>query len=240
LAQVAAALGSCSHSGQNREMGESTSDNIDLRARLLEDARKEWDERLRGIGPGKMPRLNDQHQPKGGDNSEVNGGWSKADEEAQAEAIRTIQLLVARQAAYPEGHAASVQQGSLHDMRRQLDQERSLRLAAQDQVRCIELELDNKESAIHVLETTLDQRAQELRHTQIELQHMQQKAARELLAMQASKSSGYDQVRALREQVLELEYQMQLKDMQIGRLAGNFRRRPSLGDDISTVCSERS
>mmetsp|Transcript_18533 Transcript_18533/g.36359 ORF Transcript_18533/g.36359 Transcript_18533/m.36359 type:complete len:227 (-) Transcript_18533:70-750(-) len=226
-------------------MGESTSDYVDLRTRLLEDARKEWDDRLRGIGPQPTkdtPRLNDQHQLNGGDESQLNGGWSKADEEAQAEAIRTIQLLVARQtAASPEGHAASVQHNDFYDMRRQLDQERALRLAAQDQVRCLELELDNKESAIHALETNLDQRAQELRHTQIELQQMQQKAARELLAMQASKSSGYDQVRALREQVLELEYQMQLKDMQIGRLAGNFRRRPSLGDDMSTICcSERS
>ena len=76
--------------------------------------------------------------------------WSKADEEAQAEAIRTIRFLQERDQVRELKRTCSGQEsgGVSDDVRRQIEQERSLRLAAQNQVRCLEIELDSKEAEL--------------------------------------------------------------------------------------------
>ena len=71
--------------------------------------------------------------------------WSPEDEQQQQEALRSIQLLK-RQERRPEGE----------------ETERSRREAAQQQVLCLEYELDGKEAALQMAEKHLEQREVEL------------------------------------------------------------------------------
>lgn len=169
-------------------------------------------------------------------------GWSQADEDAQAEAIRTIRMLQARDSA-ASCRGGLGREDSVEELRKELELERCLRLAAQDQVRCLEFELDNKESAIQVLQTTLEKREQDLQRAQLEVrQFLWQHQDKTASSPTRSGACDYERVRALREQVLELEYQVQIKDMQIERLSGSFKQRRSIQEDeLSTLCSsERS
>ncbi|CAE8649087.1 unnamed protein product, partial [Polarella glacialis] len=83
-------------------------------------------------------------------------GWSRADEEAQSEAVRTIQLLAQRGSSSrgTEGRVAELEaqlqaeRSARQERETQQAHERSRKEAAQQQVLCLEYELDGKEAAL--------------------------------------------------------------------------------------------
>lgn len=111
--------------------------------------------------------------------------WSHADEEAQAEALRTIQLLGERgsQSRSAEGRLGDLEaelraeRASRQELEAQLAHERGRKEAAQQQVLCLEYELDGKEAALQVAERTLEQRDADLQLAQQQLRALQDQVA---------------------------------------------------------------
>lgn len=172
-------------------------------------------------------------------------GWSDADEVAQAEAIQAIQML-SRRAQPGDGDAvgsAPVQaerRPTFSDIR---ERESRPRESALEQVKCLELELDGKDAVIQALERKLVQRDADAQKAQYEIRRLQlQVEAERSAAKPAPGGSEYERVRALRMQVLELEEQLERKDMQILRVSGAARKqRGPFADEESTLCgSEKS
>lgn len=149
--------------------------------------------------------------------------WSKEDEEAQAEALRTIELL--RQRGSRNGisdekkneleSTVTFQKKNNEDLEGQVSFERSRKEAAQQQVLCLEYELDGKEAALQILERQLEKREAELQHAMLAL---------DSLAQGGTQAGGDAQVRALRAQLSEKDRQMELKEQHIAQLLSVLRQ----------------
>eukprot|EP00913_Durusdinium_trenchii_P030657 g28712.t1 len=111
-------------------------------------------------------------------------GWSEEDERQQQEAIRTIQMLRRRQS----------QDGSDGRMKERVE-ERSRKEAAQQQVLCLEYELDGKEAALQMAEKHLDQRDAELLEVkqQLELLRAGDAAAEDAARIRSLRSENHIQ-----------------------------------------------
>mmetsp|Transcript_39467 Transcript_39467/g.91598 ORF Transcript_39467/g.91598 Transcript_39467/m.91598 type:complete len:260 (+) Transcript_39467:59-838(+) len=217
---------------------------VELRVRLLEEARRERERCLRNPDYVRRERQISeaavQTEPQLAGTGSV--GWSRADEEAQAEAIRTIRRLSQQSSAEEMAAAGSV------ELAQRLAQEQLHRsVSARQQVRRLEAELDSKESAMQDLRRTLESRDKELLQTQQQVRRLlwqEMQRERDEKPPPGVDFFSYDRVKSLREQVLDLEYQLHLKDLEIGRLSHNALREDKsspAADEESTFCgSERS
>eukprot|EP00929_Paragymnodinium_shiwhaense_P064529 TRINITY_DN32314_c0_g1_i1.p1 TRINITY_DN32314_c0_g1~~TRINITY_DN32314_c0_g1_i1.p1 ORF type:complete len:345 (-),score=104.64 TRINITY_DN32314_c0_g1_i1:166-1200(-) len=116
---------------------------------------------------------------------EAGNGWSEADDKAQAEALRTIQLLseagsVNRQATsrleVREGELRvelELERSKRQDAEKALAAERKSREAAQKQVLCLEDELDSKEASLQAAERKLEASERQFQQAQAQLRALQ-------------------------------------------------------------------
>uniref|UniRef100_A0A7S1QUK9 Uncharacterized protein n=1 Tax=Alexandrium catenella TaxID=2925 RepID=A0A7S1QUK9_ALECA len=175
-------------------------------------------------------------------------GWSQHDEAAQAEAMRTIQLLGQRgsQSRFSESRAGELEaelraeRAGRQELDAQVAHERSRKEAAQQQVLCLEYELDGKEAALQVAERALERRDADLQQAQLQLRALQEGAAAQ--STLAASNSEEARVKALKSQLMERERQLELKDQHISRLLNVLRQhRSTFVEEDSTICgSERS
>jgi len=186
----------------------------------------------------------------------LGSGWTQEDESAQAEAIRAIQALRGR----------NVADVSVEQLRDELAEEHNLRMEAQDQVRRLEAKLQCMECAVKSMERTLERRDQDWAQMTALAQHQESRMlttpqtnqrslsptkmgnlmqptldARQLFKTPQGPGDGtadeYGRVKALRSEILELEHQMQMKDLQVARLC----RIPCLdANEGSTLCGSLS
>jgi len=243
-----------------RVTNEHHSGVVNLRVRLLEEARQQRERCLRNPdSPVREPLSARRHfvqdapvQTEPDVTASAPRGWTQADEDAQAEAIRTIQRLSERGGSISFREAVRGVEESVgrQALGLKLAEEQRLSAGARDQVACLEQELDNKESTIRVLEQTLESRDQELRDAQQQVRRLlwlESERARDANMPPGADPIDYERMRALREQVLELECQLHRKDLEIARLSAvNTRRTPVdkgalATDEVSTLSgSERS
>jgi len=164
----------------------------------------------------------------------ASGTWNTSDEAAQAEALRTIQLLGRR--GINESRATEIEEelraerAARQELDSQVSHERSRKEAAQQQVLCLEYELDGKEAALQVAERAIERREAELQQVQLHVRLRQDGAA-------GTTNSEEIRARALRQQLAERERQLELKDQHISRLLNVLRQHRSIFvDDESTAC----
>lgn len=164
-------------------------------------------------------------------------GWNNQDDEEQAEALRTIQMLGQR-----SNQASDERVGKLDDQLRRLRleveaaqgqfaTERSQKDAAQQQVLCLEYELDGKESSLQVAERNLEKRDQDLQLAQGELRSVKDAQAIRGIAAGTTVATEEARVKVMRQQLLERERQLELKDQHISRLLSVLRQHRSLIGD---------
>jgi len=173
-------------------------------------------------------------------------GWNQQDDDAQAEAIRTIQLLGQRSNATTQGQADATnariaqleeqvrtQREATEIVKAKLVSERSQRESAQQQVLCLEYELDGKESSVQVAERALEKNHLDLHKATMELKVVQEcleQRSQQVLAS-GSVSQGA-RVQVMRAQLLDRESQLELKDQHISRLLSVLKQHRSiLGED---------
>lgn len=180
--------------------------------------------------------------------SKATAHWSNADEQAQAEALRTIQMLADRghTSRSVESRIAQLEEeiraerASCQELDAQANHERSRKEAAQQQVLCLEYELDGKEAALQVAERALERRDADLQAAQQQLRALQESAQ---FASASSSFGDEARFKAMRAQLLERERQLELKDQHISRLLNVLRQHRTgfAEEDYSTMCgSERS
>lgn len=153
--------------------------------------------------------------------------WTQSDESAQAEALRTILLLGERgnSSRHAEGRLAQLEEelraerAARQELGAQATHEAKGKEAAQQQVLCLEYELDGKEAALQVAERALERRDAELQQVQLQLQ-TEQEGLDEYGGGAASSNAAYEdaRIRALRQQLMEREGQLDQKDQHIARL----------------------
>lgn len=166
------------------------------------------------------------------------GVWTHDDEEAQAEALRTIQLLgecVGDHSRVAENRVSDLEvelrmeRESHEHFDSQLAQERSRKEALQQQVLCLEYELDGKEAALQVAERALERKSEDLQRVELQLQSLKE------VTDQVARAGGDDvRTKALRTQLVDRERQLQQKDQHIAHLISVLQHRNAL-DDESTV-----
>merc|ERR1711879_606227 len=113
--------------------------------------------------------------------------------------------------------------------------------AAQQQVLCLEYELDGKEAALQVAERALERRDADLQQAQLQLRALQEGTP--LQPMGTSSLGEEVRVNALQSQLLERERQLELKDQHISRLLNVLRQHRSIfvEENSSTLhAAERS
>jgi len=173
------------------------------------------------------------------------GMWSASDEMAQSDALRTIAMLGERgnQSQQSEGRVAEVEaqlraeRASRQECETQVTHERNRKEAAQQQVLCLEYELDGKEAALQVAERTLERRDTDLQQAQLQLRALQESNASIAAGHHTAHLSDDVRCKALQAQLLEREQQLDLKDQHISRLLNVLRQHRSIFvDDDSTVC----
>lgn len=153
--------------------------------------------------------------------------WNTSDDAAQAEALRTIQMLGQRGSRINESRATEIEEelraerAARQELDNQVSHERSRKEAAQQQVLCLEYELDGKEAALQVAERALDRRDAELQQAQLQVRLRQEGAA-------GTTNSEEIRVKALRQQLAERERQLELKDQHISRLLNVLRQHRSI------------
>lgn len=127
-------------------------------------------------------------------------GWSPEDERLQQEAIRTIEILRCK---------AEKAQDTSTTGRKEMAPEWSWKEASEQQVMCLEYELDGKEAALQLAEKHLEQRDAELQevHQQLELLRAGDAAAEDAA-----------RIRSLRIELEEKDRQLELKDTHIQQL----------------------
>lgn len=157
--------------------------------------------------------------------------WSAADDQAQSEALAMVQMLGERtgRGRQSEGLAWQMEdqlraeRAQCQEREAQIAHERSRKEAAQQQVLCLEYELDGKEAALQVAEKALEHRDADLGQVQMQLR-----------ALQEGRAAGLDtgplpivespQVSSLRAQLESAEQQLELKDQHIARLLNVLRQ----------------
>jgi len=162
--------------------------------------------------------------------------WDRNDDAAQAEAIRTLQMLSQRDKQPIDQDRVEVLQAELRAERQscrgldeQLAQAKINKEAAKQQVLCLEDELDGKEAALQVAQLALDQREEDLKLVR-----------GRLMSLEAASSAMAPTCDELRARLLERERQLALKDQHISRLLGilaaSHRRLGGGEEDKSTAC----
>mmetsp|Transcript_6648 Transcript_6648/g.14505 ORF Transcript_6648/g.14505 Transcript_6648/m.14505 type:complete len:278 (-) Transcript_6648:47-880(-) len=161
--------------------------------------------------------------------------WTPLDDAAQAEALQIIQLLASQRSGASDSEVhlqqlevqLAAEQQSREDTKLQLSQENHRLAAAQEQVLCLERELDEKEMELQVTEKELDQTERELQQVMLQLQTMkdEERALYSPQLLQNNNQLLEEDVRykAMRVRLLERERQLELKDQHIARLQAVMR-----------------
>jgi len=175
------------------------------------------------------------------------GIWNATDEAAQTEALRTIALLGERQGNHSDGRVLELEGqvraecASRQELETQVAHERSRKEAAQQQVLCLEYELDGKEGALQVAEHTLERRDADLQQAQLRLRALQESNAAVATGYSGGPGLGAEDLRfaALRAQLNERDRQLELKDQHIARLLNVLRQHRSIfvEDDAASLGS---
>merc|ERR1712151_261329 len=151
-----------------------------------------------------------------GTQNAAKAAWSAEDEAAQNEAIRTIQLLKesgGQNRRATEGRMQDLEaelraeQAGRQECETQAAHERSRKEAAQQQVLCLEYELDGKEAALSVAERALERRDADLQQAQLHIRALQDGAM--ALPTSGGVSNDEPRIRALRAQLVERERQLE-------------------------------
>mmetsp|Transcript_19323 Transcript_19323/g.54617 ORF Transcript_19323/g.54617 Transcript_19323/m.54617 type:complete len:263 (+) Transcript_19323:62-850(+) len=157
--------------------------------------------------------------------------WSRADEEAQAEAVQAIRLLSHRGPGL-EPRVAGLEE-ELLGVYAQLRDESALRVAAQEQVRCLEYELDGKEACLQAMASAFEQCNSELQQARSQLSASQAKVAEPA----PSTTDREPHIKLIEAKVQAQEFQLQLKEQHISRLMSVLRHHHSFhGEADSTTC----
>jgi len=161
------------------------------------------------------------------------------DDEAQAEAIRLIQRLGQRSEAGVEVGIVDlqgqirIQRENVEEVKAELIAERQAKESAQQQVLVLKDEVEGYKAAIRVTEREL---------MQIDLLDLQQATPHPERRSQASEFSEQvcPEARVMREQLLDLDSQLELKDKYICRLHSLFKQQSSVpvddGSSTSASC----
>jgi len=154
--------------------------------------------------------------------------WGSIDDAAQDEALQAIRLLARHRSGASDSEARLLQleaelqaeQQGREDTKVQLNQENNRLAAAQEQVLCLERELDEKDVELQDTERELEFKDRDLQQAMMQLQMMQEEAN-----MHASHNMIEDDVRykSMRVRLLERERQLELKDQHIARLHAVLR-----------------
>mmetsp|Transcript_40113 Transcript_40113/g.92162 ORF Transcript_40113/g.92162 Transcript_40113/m.92162 type:complete len:267 (+) Transcript_40113:83-883(+) len=154
--------------------------------------------------------------------------WSSADDAAQEEALQAVRRLGRHRSGASDSEARLLQleaellaeQQGREDTKLHLSQENNRLAAAQEQVLCLERELDEKDMELQDTERELEFKDRDLQQAMMQLQMMQEEAN-----MHASHHMSEDDVRykAMRVRLLERERQLELKDQHIARLHAVLR-----------------
>lgn len=172
--------------------------------------------------------------------------WTGKDDNAQAEALAMLKLMGERtsQSQQAEDRVAMLEQElraertARRTLAAQLSAEQGKKDAAQQQVLCLEYELDGKEAALAVAEMALEKRDSELQQTHVQLRQAHDRIPVRRSVAQCSQPPDETRFRA---QLLDRERQLELKEQHLARLAGVLRPTLMRDDDATTVCgSERS
>lgn len=169
------------------------------------------------------------------------------DDEEQMEAIRALVKLgeLGQQSQCKEARVSElsreVQNERQHreEAHAELAMQRSCRESTQEQVICLEKELDSRESALQAVQTALERRTAELQQALLHMRALEEGYGR-------SGTSGRivlmnDECRHLRSQLNEKEHLVDLKDRHIARLLAELRTRGVFFEGVSTYCgSEKS
>lgn len=173
-------------------------------------------------------------------------GWGAEDDIAQADALRALRYLgdqtrraseletaVAKSGSDREGNqdALANLQRQIASLSESLAKERDQRESMQQQMLCLEQELDAKEATISDLERVLERKDEEL------VRRNQSRAA-----VDDGPHDRQDRVRTLEHQLRDRERQLEAKDGHITRLLSVLRQHRGIFlDEESTACaSDRS
>mmetsp|Transcript_29018 Transcript_29018/g.52856 ORF Transcript_29018/g.52856 Transcript_29018/m.52856 type:complete len:312 (-) Transcript_29018:138-1073(-) len=186
--------------------------------------------------------------------------WGPKDDAAQAEAIRTIEMMAGH-----KGHSGDLEQRIAHleeqiqaerasrqELNMMLTMERTKREAVQGQVLTLEAEMDAKESTLQLAQDKLERRNADLQQVQKEVHTMQaiggfggspsQRPAimRDFMGTQYSMPQGNSiesSLEALRLQMREQDYELEQKDQHINTLLAQLRQQNAYprGDEVMPV-----
>lgn len=186
---------------------------------------------------------------RGAVGSGLSATWTLADEEAQAEALRTIQTLgqigaMASRQTEAQRHEAQdelrAERANRQELAAQASHERSRKEAAQQQVLCLEYELDGKEAALQVAERALERRDADLQQSQEQLRSLQvSQGSAGRLDGPGAQGPEDQRCRSYRVQLQEKERQLEMKDQHISRLLAVLRQHRG-GEEESTMCPTAS
>lgn len=232
--------------GGERSFTRATADMVRLRDRLLHEARQErlrclevakaadrWRDDLRSVSEASTQTDPIVIRADDDEAAAEAAGWRPEDEEAQMEAVLAIQMLGQRgatsedqfrQASHLEGQLRS-EQATISALRGRVDEEQRDREAVQQQVLCLEQEMDAKESALSVAQKAVERRDAELQQVRQDFDVLT--SGRELAAPTALTAASRDDaahVRALGQRVLEQDGQLEAKDRHIAQLLDELKR----------------
>jgi hypothetical protein len=179
--------------------------------------------------------------------------WSKSDDEAQAEALRNIQMLGARghHSRHAEGRLAQleeelrVERVARQELEVHLSNEQTRTKQAQEQVLCLEYELDGKEAALQVAEKALERRDRDLAQAQFQARCAQDSYHEPMYA--GSLDTTYEleaENRNLRSMLQECDQTIEQKDQHINRLLSALRQQNRNNgivlEEDSTMCGSEN
>jgi len=159
--------------------------------------------------------------------------WGQSDEDAQAEALRTIKLLGRRDSmsASADNRLASLElevdaeRAARQELEAQVAHERTRKEAAHQQVHCLEYELDGKEQALQMAEFMLEKRDAELLEVQTHVRNLVHGGGgHDLLAMSAPLPMHTLTTQGHSDRERQLESQLGVKDQHIQRLLNQIRQ----------------
>lgn len=184
------------------------------------------------------------------------------EDDEQEEAMRTLRRLGEQQSASRSEESRvqaleaelGVEKTARWEATAGQEDERRKREATQQQVICLEYELDGKEAALQVADRALDRRDADLQQAQLQLKMMAERLEAQRIAFSAALSQAQPQpyviqqvpdgarFAALQATVLDHETRAKIKDGYIENLLSRLKQRGGgLEEDRSTVCgSERS
>jgi hypothetical protein len=159
---------------------------------------------------------------------------SDKEDEAQAEALELLKVLGQRNTMSGEAvskiveleHALAEERRQKEELRQELEYERARSKAAQQQVICLEYELDSKEAALQVVEHALEQRDQDLERA------LAQQQLQNILAQPCIVDDG-----RFWQRVLERKHDVGLKESHIAKLVSLLPPNSSKEDDAVTLSS---